>query len=133
MNILKLQMGISSQRKNRRSSNKMHGGNGKPFISMLHSVLFAPHSCDWLFFIVTLLNLVHTCLFHKGCCRVFFFDNEHKAVKLPHSAQRKHEFMVKSQSKSNSPKNRKKKFCLELLHQEEDPRRSEERRVSSSV
>ena len=33
------------------------------FIVTLHSILLAPDICDRLFSIITLMNLVHTCLF----------------------------------------------------------------------
>ena len=48
---------------------------------------------------------------------VFFCDNEQNGVTLPHSSQRKHEFLVKMKGKSKSKKQiPKKKFYLELLH-----------------
>ena len=40
--------------------------NVNPFIETLHNVLLAPDLCDGLFSIITLMNLGHTCLFHKG-------------------------------------------------------------------
>ena len=43
--------------------------NGNPFIATLHKILLAPDLCDRLFSIITLINLVHTCLFHKGFAR----------------------------------------------------------------
>ena len=45
---------------------KMCNNNGDTFIATLHNVLLAPHLCDRLFSIITLMNLVHNCLFHKG-------------------------------------------------------------------
>ena len=45
---------------------KMCDNNGDPFIATLHNVLLAPYLCDRLFSIITLMNLVYTCLFHKG-------------------------------------------------------------------
>ena len=38
------------------------------------------------------MNLRHTCLFHKEFLTVYFGEKERNAVKLPHSAQRKHAF-----------------------------------------
>ena len=44
--------------------------NEKNFIAMLYNLLLAPDLCDWLFYNITLLNLGHTCIFHKGFCTV---------------------------------------------------------------
>ena len=44
---------------------KMCDNNCKPHIATLYTVLFAPDLCDKLFSIITLMNLGHTCLFHK--------------------------------------------------------------------
>ena len=66
---------------------------GDPFITTLHNVLLAPDLCDRLFAIITLMNLRHSCLFHKGFCTVYFEAEEKNAVTLAHSAQRKHEFL----------------------------------------
>ena len=49
---------------------KMCDNNGDTFNATLHNVLLAPDLCDRLFFIITLVNLGHTCLFHKGFCTV---------------------------------------------------------------
>ena len=54
---------------------KMHDINGKPFISTLYNVLLAPDLCNRLFFIITLVNSVHICLFHKRFCMFLFSDN----------------------------------------------------------
>ena len=50
--------------------------NRNPFIATLHNVLFAPDLCDILFSIIQLMNLLHTCLFHKGFCVVYFGDKK---------------------------------------------------------
>ena len=67
--------------------------------------------------ITTLINLVHTCLFHKGLCTVYFVDKKGNTVTIPHMAQRKHAFLVKTKdmSKSNkiAPRN---KGASGLLH-----------------
>ena len=44
---------------------KMCDNNGDPFIAALHNVILAPDLCNRLFLIITLMNLVHTCLFNK--------------------------------------------------------------------
>ena len=49
---------------------KMCDNNGDAFIATLHNVLLAPDLCDRLFSIITLMNLVHICLFHKDFCTV---------------------------------------------------------------
>ena len=49
---------------------KMCDNNGYPFIATLHNVFLAPYLCDRLFSIIRLMNLGHTCLFHKGFCMV---------------------------------------------------------------
>ena len=92
--------------------------NGKTFIATLYNVLLAPDLCDSLFSIITLMNAGHTCLFHKKICTVYFGAEKKNAVTLPHSAQRKHAFIVKI--KNMSKKNKfpaRKKIALELLHQ----------------
>ena len=51
---------------------------------------------------------------------VYFGVKEDNAVTLPHSAVRKHDFMVKSMesSKKNPKRNpKRKKIALELMHQ----------------
>ena len=71
---------------------KMCDNNGDPYISTLHNVLLAPDLCDRLFSIIMPMNLVHTCLLHKGFCAVYFGAKDKNAVTLPHSAQSKHAF-----------------------------------------
>ena len=41
-------------------------------IAALHNILLAPNLRDRLFYIVTLTNLGHTCLFYKGFCNMYF-------------------------------------------------------------
>ena len=60
--------------------------NGKTFITTLYNVLLAPDLCNRLFSIIMLMNVGHTCLFHKGFCKVYFVAKENNAVPLPHSA-----------------------------------------------
>ena len=95
---------------------QMCDDNGKKFVATSYNVLLAPHFCDRLFSIITLMNAGHTCLFHKWFCTVYFGAKEDNAVTLPHSAQRKHAFTGKNQdvSKYNPAIN---KIALELLHQ----------------
>ena len=69
-------MGILSQQKNRKSSNKMRDDSGKHFIATLYNLLFASDLCNRLFSIVTIMNLGHTYLFNKGFSKVFFSYNE---------------------------------------------------------
>ena len=97
---------------------KMCDDNGKPFIPTLHNVLLAPDLCDRLFSIITLMNSVHTCIFHKGFCTVYFGAKYNNEVTFPHSAQRKHTFLgkIKEMSKKNKSPARKN-IALELLHQ----------------
>ena len=49
---------------------QMCNDNGKTLIATLQNVLSAPELCDRLFSIITLMNSGHTCLFHKGFCKV---------------------------------------------------------------
>ena len=49
---------------------KMCDNNRYPFIATLHNLILASDLCDRLFSIITLINLGHTCLFHKGFCTV---------------------------------------------------------------
>ena len=95
----------------------MRDDNGKPFIATFYNVLFAPDLWDWLFSIITLMNLVHTFLYHKGFCKFFYSDNEQNAVTLMHNAQQKHAFLVKTKGKWK-PENQilKRKVFLGLLH-----------------
>ena len=44
---------------------KMCDTNGYPFIVILHNIILAPDLCDMLSSINKLMNLGHTCLFHK--------------------------------------------------------------------
>ena len=64
------------------------------------------------------MNSVNACLFHKVFCTVYFKAKEKNEVTLPHSAQRKHEFLgeIKKMSKTKKLPARKK-IDLELLHQ----------------
>ena len=90
--------------------------NEKTFVATLYNVLLAPDLCDRLFSIITLMNAVHTCLFHKGFCAVYFGAKEDNVVTLPHSAVRKHAFLGKiMESSKKNPK--RKKIALELMHQ----------------
>ena len=73
----------------------MCDNNRDPFIATLHNVILAPDLCDRLFSIITLINLGQACLFHKGLRTVYFGSKEKNAVKVPHSAQRKHAFLEK--------------------------------------
>ena len=98
----------------------MFDDNGETFIATLYNVLLAPDLCDRIFSIITLMNVGHTCLFHKGFCTVYFGAKEDNAVTLPHNAVRKHAFMVKSMesSKKNAKRNpKRKKIALGLMHQ----------------
>ena len=99
---------------------QMFDDNRETFIATLYNILLAPDLCDRLFSIITLMNAGHTCLFQKGFGTVYFVAKEDNAVTLPHSAVRKHAFMVKSMesSKKNSKRNpKRKKIALELMHQ----------------
>ena len=49
----------------------MNDNNIKPFIYTLYNVLFDPDLCDQLFSIITSMNLVHTCIFHKGVVQFY--------------------------------------------------------------
>ena len=49
---------------------KMYDNNGNRFMATLHNVLLAPDLWYRLFSIITLMNLGHDCLFHKGFCTV---------------------------------------------------------------
>ena len=71
---------------------KMCYDNRDTFIATLYNVLLTPNLCDMLFSIITLMNLGHTCLFHKGFFTVYFGVKEKNAVTLQHSAQRKRAF-----------------------------------------
>ena len=98
----------------------MFDDNGETFVATLYNVLLAPDLCDRLFSIITLMNAVHTFLFHKGFCTVYFGAKEDNAVTLPQSAVRKHAFVVKSmESSKKNPKinPKRKKIAPELIHQ----------------
>ena len=88
----------------------MCNDNGKTFIATLYNVLLALDLCDRLFSIITLMNAVHTCIFHKGFFTVYFGAEKKNVVTLPHSAQRKHAFTgkIKNMSKKNKFSARKK-------------------------
>ena len=73
----------------------MFEGNGETFIATLYNALLAPDWCDRVSSIITLMNAGNTCLLHKGFCTVYFGAKEDNTVTLPHSAVRKHAFMVK--------------------------------------
>ena len=70
----------------------MCDNDGDTFIAMLHKVLLAPDVCDRVFSIITLMNLVHTCLLNKGFYNVYFRAKEKNEVIFLHSVQRKHAF-----------------------------------------
>ena len=80
--------------------------NRKKFVSALYNVLLAPDLCDRLFSMVTLMNAVHMCLFHKGFCTVYFGTKEDIAVTISHSAQR------------NTPLQEKFRMCQRKIQQE---------------
>ena len=71
---------------------KMCNNIGDIFIATFHNVLLAKDICNRLFSIITLINLVHTCLFRKGFFTEYFGKKEKTLVTLPHNAQRKHAF-----------------------------------------
>ena len=73
---------------------KMCKNNTDSFIATFKDVLLAPDLCGRLFSRIMLMNLVHTCLFQKVFCTVYLVSKEKNEVTLPHSAQRKHAFLV---------------------------------------
>ena len=75
---------------------QMCDDNRKNFITTLYNILLAPDLCDRLFSIITLMNSGRTCIFHKGFCMVYLGAKKENSVTLPHSAQRKHDFIGKS-------------------------------------
>ena len=81
---------------------KMSNDNRDPFIATLNNILLAPNLYNRLFSIITLMNLGHTCLFHKGFCTMYFGAKEKNVVTLPHSVQCKHAFLgeIKEMSKT---------------------------------
>ena len=83
---------------------KMCDNNRDTFIATFPNVLLAPDICDGLFSLITLINLVYNCLFQKVFCTVYFGDKEKNTVNLPHSAQRKHAFLVKTKENNKSKK-----------------------------
>ena len=96
----------------------MCDNNGKTFIATLYNILLAPDLCDKIFSIITFMNAGHNFIFHKGFCTVYFGAEKKNAVTLPHIAQRKHAFLVKTKDMSNKNKlPARKKITLELLHQ----------------
>ena len=76
--------------------------NGKPFTVNFYNVILVLHLCDMLFSIITLMNLGHTCLFHKIFCTVYFRYKEGNLVTPPHIAQKKHAVLVKTKEMSKS-------------------------------
>ena len=96
----------------------MCDNNRDPFIATLQNVLLVPDLCDRLFSMITIINLGHTYLFHKGFCTMHFVAKEKISFILPHSAQRKHTFLgeIEEMSKTNKLPSRRK-IDLELLHQ----------------
>ena len=87
---------------------QMCDDNGDKLVTTLYNVLLSPDLFDRLFSIITLMNAGHTCLFHKGFCTMYFVAKENNAVKLPQSAQRKHDFIGKVQDVSKKNPARKK-------------------------
>ena len=47
---------------------KMCDNTEDPFVDILPKIILAPDICDRLFSIIMLIDLGHTCLFHKGFC-----------------------------------------------------------------
>ena len=87
--------------------------------SLLRYIQYYWHQtcANQLFSVITLMNLGYTCLFHKGCCTVFFSDNEQNAVTLLHSARIKHAFLVKMEDKTKSLNQIPiRKISLQLLY-----------------
>ena len=85
---------------------KMCDVNGKPFIKTIYNVLLVLDLCDSFFSIITLMNLVHTCIFRGGFCVVLFSDNQHNVMTLPHGVHRNIYFWLffNSESKITIPK-----------------------------
>ena len=88
---------------------KMCDDNRDILIATLKNVILAPDICNRLFSIMV-INLGHTCLFHKGFCTVYFGPKEKNAVTLPYIAQSKHAFLggIKQMSKTKKLPSRKK-------------------------
>ena len=74
---------------------QMCDDNRKTFVATLYNVILKLDLCDRLFSIIILMHAGHMCLFHKGFCTVYLRAKEYNAVKLPHSAVRKHAFSGK--------------------------------------
>ena len=74
----------------------MCDNHGDPFIATVHNLLLAPKLCNRLSSIIVSMDSGHNCFFHKGVCTVYFGARDNNAVTLPHSAQRKHEFLEKN-------------------------------------
>ena len=90
--------------KKRQVQVKLCENNRDPFIAIFHNALLVQDPCDRLFSIITLMNLGHTCSFHKVFCTVYFDNKGKNAVTLPHSAQRKHTFLGETKEMSKSKK-----------------------------
>ena len=90
------------------------GDNGYPFITTFHSVLLVTDLCNKLFLNIMLMNYIHACLFNKGFCMVYFGNNKKNAVTLPHSAQKKHAFLVKTKEKDKSNNMTSESFQLQM-------------------
>ena len=69
---------------------KMCDDNGDTFIAILNKLILAPDLCNKLYSIITLMNLGHHSLFHKGFLTVYFGAKYLNAVTLLHGAQSKH-------------------------------------------
>ena len=76
-----------------------------------------PDLWDQLISIITVMNSGDTWLFHSLFCAVFFSDIEQNKVTLPHSAQQKHAFVVKTKKSQNQKRKSLKRIFLGLLHQ----------------
>ena len=92
---------------------KMFDDNRKTLVATLYNVLLAPGLCDIFFFIITLMNAGHTCLFHKGFCTVYFGAKEDNAVKLPHSAVKN--TLFKGKYGEVKEKSSKKENCFRIF------------------
>ena len=87
--------------------------NRDTFIVILHTILFVPDICDKLYTKIELMNQVHTYIFQKGVCMVYFGDKGGNMVALPHIAQRKHAFLGETKEMSKLKKiSPRKKFSL---------------------
>ena len=97
---------------------KICNNNEDNFIAIFHNVILAPDLCDRLCSILTLINLVNTCLFLRAFCMVYLGAKEKNLVTLPHNAHRKRTLLggIKQMSKTKKLPSRKK-IALELLHQ----------------